>query len=583
MVVTPAPDGGIDNGHGLRQVARGFPRQLATPAPGWHVNADVVVVGSGVAGLSMALRLRETVDKVVLVTKTVMTSGSTVWAQGGIAAALAETDSPQAHASDTMTAGAGLCRASAVDALATEGPDRVGELIALGAQFDRGAAGGLSLTREGGHHADRIAHAGGDATGREISRALVTALSAVRDDPGIVVMENAMVIDVLTGHRGGKDVACGVTLHVIGEGTRDGVGAVLAPQVVLATGGIGQVYQSSTNPREATGDGTAAALRAGAAVADMEFVQFHPTVLWLGSGARGQQPLVSEAVRGEGAHLVNAHGERFMVGVHPLAELAPRDVVAKEIVRQMASTGQDHVFLDARHLGAQFCRRRFPGIDRRLRSLGLQMGEDLLPVRPAQHYHCGGVVTDTWGRTTLEGLYAVGEVACTGVNGANRLASNSLLEGLVFAKRAADVICEQYRQGAVVAPEVVPRNGLAELLPAATRVVVQQAATEGPGVSRDESGMAAAAKALYELAHHPKVRPSVASLGEWETTNLHQVATVLTAAALARQETRGGHDRSDYPAVDDNNWQVRQAFWVREQGDLVSVQVPLDHHFPFNV
>lgn len=583
MVVIPEPAFEPSGGDAPQRVASGFPRQLATPAPGWHVGADVVVVGSGVAGLSLALRLRETVDKVVLVTKTVMSSGSTVWAQGGIAAALAETDTPQAHAADTLTAGAGLCKGQAVAALTAEGPARVRELIAVGTQFDRGPGGELSLTREGGHHADRIAHAGGDATGREISRALVAVLSAVRDDPGIVVMENAMVIDVLTGRRGGRDVACGVTLHVIGEGTRDGVGAVLASHVVLATGGIGQVYQSSTNPREATGDGTAAALRAGAAVADMEFVQFHPTVLWLGSGARGQQPLVSEAVRGEGAHLVNAHGERFMEGVHPLAELAPRDVVAKEIVRQMASTGQDHVFLDARHLGAQFCRKRFPGIERRLRGLGLQMGEDLLPVRPAQHYHCGGVLADLWGRTTVEGLYAVGEVACTGVNGANRLASNSLLEGLVFARRAADVISEQCRQGMVAAPEPVERGGLAGLLPAATRVVVQQAATDGPGVSRDELGMVAAAKALYELAHHPKVRPSVASLGEWETTNLHQVATVLTAAALARQETRGGHDRSDFPAADDARWRVRQAFMVCGDGDLVTRQVPVDQQLPVEV
>ncbi len=381
-------------------------RRLVAPAPGWTAEADVIVVGSGIAGLTTALRLRRRVPRVLLVTKTVLSSGSTLWAQGGVAAALADTDSPDAHLQDTLVAGAGLCDAEAVRALVTEGPDRIHDLIALGAHFDTGADGEVLLTREGGHHADRIVHAGGDATGAEISRALVAALEAVRHDPGIEVIEHALVLDVLTGAPdadGRPGPACGVSLHVIGEGSRDGVGAALGRAVVLATGGIGQVFTSTTNPKEATGDGSAAAFRAGAELADLEFVQFHPTVLWLGAGARGQQTLISEAVRGEGARLVDVEGERFMVGQHELAELAPRDVVAKAIVRQMAATGSDHVFLDARHLGREFLAERFPTISKALAQNGFDLAEDLVPVAPAQHYHSGGVRVGLSGRSSLGG------------------------------------------------------------------------------------------------------------------------------------------------------------------------------------
>jgi L-aspartate oxidase len=539
--------------------------RLAAPDPGWSVEADAVVVGSGIAGMTAALELRSRVRRVLLVTKGVLSSGSTVWAQGGIAAALDPADSPAAHLRDTLVAGAGLCDPRAVETLVTEGPRRVRELVARGAVFDTGPDGVISLTREGGHLADRIAHAGGDATGAEISRALVAQIEAVREDPGIEVIEHALVLDVLTGTPGPDGApgpVAGVTLHVIGEGSRDGVGAALAPAVVLATGGIGQVYRSSTNPAQATGDGIAAALRAGALLGDLEFVQFHPTVLWLGAGVKGQLTLVSEAVRGEGALLLDTDGVRFMPDVHELAELAPRDVVAHAIVRQMAATGSDHVWLDARHLGGDFLRRRFPTIHERLAEHGIDPATDLVPVAPAQHYHSGGVVTDLDGRSSVTGLYAVGEVACTGVHGANRLASNSLLEGLVFAHRAARDVAARVEGGFLPRVEPVARPGEEALVAAASRARVQRVATDGPGVLRSADGLR---RALTSLARIPSDaqdrrddgRPlGEPQLAEWETTNVHQVATVLSLAALAREESRGGHARSDHPGQRDA-WRVR--------------------------
>lgn len=542
------------------------------------MSADAVVVGSGVAGLTAALALRTRVPRVLLITKSVLASGSTVWAQGGIAAALDPRDTPEAHLHDTLVAGAGLCDPAAVDVLVREGPGRVRELAGLGAAFDLDPAGEISLTREGGHNTNRIAHAGGDATGAEISRALVARLEAVRNDPGVEIIEHALVLDVLTAEPpadGGPAPVCGVTLHVRGEGERDGVGAALAPAVLLATGGIGQVYPSSTNPALATGDGLAAALRAGAAVADMEFVQFHPTVLWLGAGAKGQLPLVSEAVRGEGAMLVDVDGVRFMPDVHPMAELAPRDVVAHAIVRRMAATGADHVYLDCRHLDADFLHQRFPTIHARLLAEGIDLAEDLVPVAPAHHFHSGGVLTDLVGRSTVPGLYAAGEVACTGVHGANRLASNSLLEGLVFAHRAAADVGARLAAGELVQRDPVERPGAA-LVAAAARARVQRLARLGPGVIRSGAGLEAAARGLAEVPTDPAAPGVVAApqTAEWETTNLHQVATVLTATAAERTESRGGHYREDFPEPDDA-WRVRLAARLDPDGELVVERAPL--------
>ncbi|MFC0037031.1 L-aspartate oxidase [Actinomadura rayongensis] len=516
-----------------------IPRVLTAPAPGWTADTDIVVIGSGVAGLVAALNCRPH-GRVLLVTKALLDAGSTRWAQGGVAAALDPADTPGEHLADTLTAGVGLCSQDAVRALVTDGPDAVRRLIALGAEFDRAPGGDLALGREGGHHRRRIAHAGGDATGAEISRALRAALK----ESDVEVIEHALVLDLLLDAAGR---AAGVTLHVMGQGRPGGVGAVRARAVVLATGGLGQVFAATTNPEVSTGDGVALALRAGAAVTDLEFVQFHPTALWLGPDARGRQPLISEAVRGEGAHLVDRSGTRFMVGRHELAELAPRDVVAKGIMSRMAETGERHMLLDAREFGADLWERRFPTILAACRFHGIDPVTEPIPVVPAAHYASGGIRTDLHGRTTVPGLYACGETACTGVHGANRLASNSLLEGLVFAERiAAAVGAELGEPGPAVAP-----SGPSGLLDGGARDAIQRIMSADAGVLRDAAGLDRAARALDALAPSPDVAPDVAA---WEATNLHAVASAIVAAARRRTETRGSHWRDDHPERDDAAW-----------------------------
>jgi L-aspartate oxidase len=499
-----------------------------------------LVIGSGVAGLTAALHLREAGLHVTVVTKVNIDDGSTRWAQGGIAAVLDPLDTPEAHLADTMVAGVGLCDEAAVRVMVEEGPARVRELMRWGAEFDRHPDGSLMLTREGGHHANRIVHAGGDATGAEVQRALH---AAVRRDPWIRLVEHALVLDLMTDATGR---ACGITLHVLGEGARDGVGAYLARAVVLATGGMGQIFAATTNPIVSTGDGVALALRAGAAVTDIEFVQFHPTALYVGGagGGSAQQPLVSEALRGEGAYLVDGAGRRFMVGQHELAELAPRDVVAKGIHRQMLADGVDHVWLDARHIPD--LGHRFPTITASCQAIGVDPAADLIPVAPAAHYASGGVRTDLSGRTTIPGLYACGEVACTGVHGANRLASNSLLEGLVFARRIAGHIArdlpaqaDPVSAGAGTAPIAVTEEV------ATARVTLQQAMTRGAGVLRSADSLADTASVLAKLG---TIAPTSGNAG-WEQTNLLTVASALVAAATLREETRGCHWRDDFPAA----------------------------------
>jgi len=540
-------------------------RRLLAPTPGWRRETDVVVVGSGVAGVTTVLAVRHALPtaRILLATKSVLDDGSTRWAQGGIAAALGPGDTPEQHLQDTLTAGAGICDERAVRALVTDGPGAVQRLIELGASFDREPSGPLSLTREGGHLRRRIAHAGGDATGAEISRALLAALAEAGQSAELEVIEHALAIDLLQTADGR---AAGITLHVLGEGQRDGVGAVHARAVVLATGGFGQVYSATTNPPVSTGDGLALAMRAGAEAADLEFVQFHPTVLWLGPSSRGRQPLISEAVRGEGAVLIDAAGRRFMTGQHPLADLAPRDVVAKAIMRELLTSGTDHVYLDGRHLGPAEWTRRFPTILASCRAHGIDPVTEPIPVVPAAHYVSGGIRTDLHGRTSVPGLYACGEVACTGVHGANRLASNSLLEGLVFAERIAVALGRGLPPAADPAPDARP----ARLVDPAALGPLQQLMTADAGVLRSGPGLARAAAGLAELGLQDCDKPDADA---WQVTNLHLIATALVSSALAREETRGSHWREDFASTVDA-WRGHLIVSVGQSG-LTSVYEPV--------
>ncbi len=518
-------------------------QKLHAANPGWTINADVIVIGSGIAGLTAALTARRKNLSVLLLTKDVLSTGSTAWAQGGIAAALGPEDSPEQHFQDTLEAGAGLCDENSVKTLVQEGPSAVKKLINLGATFDLDPYGNVALTREGGHRRDRIAHAGGDATGAEISRALVAKVLA---DPKVKIFEHALVLDLL---KDKSEKVCGVTLHVMGKGKIDGVGAALGRAVVLATGGIGAVFEQTTNPLVATGDGVALALRAGARVADLEFVQFHPTVLWVGPNSRGSQPLISEAVRGEGAVLRNSQGIAFMQNIHPMKDLAPRDVVAHAVHEEIVNSDKPYVFLDGTKLGKDVWLQRFPNILASCRKNGIDPLTEMIPVVPAAHYASGGIVSNMDANTDIKGLFAVGECANTGVHGANRLASNSLLEGLVVANRLEKNLENLEKQ-----TDPVESSTKTTLIEGKSRKEITATTTQGAGAVRNANGLK---KTLEQLAQISLKTTQSSSTQSWEASNLLTVSTVIAQAALRREESRGSHWRSDFPQRNDQRWLVR--------------------------
>ncbi len=506
---------------------------------------DFLVVGGGIAGLSAVIRLAEQ-GRVLCVTKESLAESNTSYAQGGIAVAMGGEADVALHLSDTITAGDGLVDHTAAETLVSDGPRRVEELLAWGTEFDRGAAGELLRTREGAHSLSRILHAHGDATGREIARAL---LEHVRTLPTVELREWTTTVDLEIEEQR----VVGATLL----DSNDHLTTVRAGAVLIASGGAGQVYSDTTNPAVATGDGIAMAYRAGAAVEDMEFYQFHPTA-FLGEGA--PRFLLSEALRGEGALLVNARGERFMVPLHPQAELAPRDVVARAITREALS---GPVYLDMRGVKGVEFRERFPGISGFLSEYGLDLARDLVPVRPAAHYLMGGIRTDVAGRTTLPGLYAAGEAACTGVHGANRLASNSLLEGLVFGVAAAATMAREARTipaaSAVSPSQTPPHDTLShehtEAWIAHLRVLMWRDA----GLLRDAEGLH---RAQAELKQLKITLPAGITRRTVEARNLLTVAEMIVQCALGREESRGAHVRNQFPT---RNETARHSILARGQ------------------
>ncbi|MDQ6717076.1 MAG: L-aspartate oxidase [Gemmatimonadota bacterium] len=500
-----------------------------------RVRTRFLVVGSGVAGLHTAWRSSLHGDVTVL-TKRSLFDSATAYAQGGIAAALGAGDSPELHRIDTLAAGAALCDAKAVEVLVEEGPARVRELITAGAEFDLEPGGKLKLGKEAAHSRRRIVHAHGDQTGAEVARTLI---HRVRETESIDVMEKARVLELIV-HNG---VCHGVRAAVAGKAVE-----IIADATVLATGGCGQVYRYTTNPQVATGDGYAIAHRAGAKLADMEFVQFHPTAL---DTPENPLALISEAVRGEGAVLLNEEKVRFMTRRHKLAELAPRDIVAREIFRERK--GGRSVWLDARKLGRSF-EKRFPGIFALCKARGINPGKDLIPVTPAAHYMMGGIVTDLRGRANLSGLYACGEVSRTGVHGANRLASNSLLEGLVFAERVARDMIETVKK--VPAPRKVKWSVPTLRDRGAAQVAaddVRQVMWDYCGIDRSAKGLRLGLDSLDDIE---KRLP----YGATEEANMVETARLIAEGALLRKESRGGHYRSDFPRTK-RKWKGKHIEW----------------------
>jgi L-aspartate oxidase len=525
------------------------------------LDGDFLIIGSGIAALRAAAALG-VAGQVIVLTKAEPAEGSTGYAQGGIAAAVGETDSPERHARDTIEAGDGLCDERAVRILVEDGVQYVRELIEWGARFDRDGAGRLSLAREGAHSVPRVLHAR-DATGREIGRALWERVSA---DPAVRVIPHALAIEII------RESERAIGIRFLGADGKPGVARASA--ILIATGGAGQIYRETTNPAVACGDGITMAYRAGAAVADLEFVQFHPTALAVDGAPRF---LLSEALRGEGARLVNADGEPFMTQLDPLGDLAPRDRVARGISREAARTGQP-IYLSLQHLDPEYVLGRFPLIADACRRAGLDLARDRIPVGPAAHYLMGGVWTDLDGRTSIPGLFAAGEAACTGVHGANRLASNSLLEGLVFGARAGLAMRRWVsrddwptQSAARSSPEAArgsssDRHSLLKLR--MTDFEARDLMWRNVGLFRDRSGLEQAIlvfddawmSARESLAAGARLDAAV-----WRSLTILTVGRLIAKAAMRREESRGAHFRSDHPKRDDINW-------MRHMTDTIEVQ-----------
>jgi len=521
---------------------------------------DVLVVGSGIAGLSFSLKVAAGGHRVAIITKKDRAESNTNYAQGGIAAVTSETDDFELHVQDTLVAGDGLCKPEVVREIVREGPARIQELIEIGLRFTQ-YEGGFSLGKEGGHSKRRILHVQ-DVTGRAIEAAL---LKAVADDPNIEVFEHFQAIDLITtrkirtmGYSTGSDQGNDRILGLYAFNVKRSMVEIFrAPVILLATGGVGQVYQYTTNPEIATGDGIAMAYRAGVPVSNMEFIQFHPTTLF----SRGPDRfLISEAVRGEGAILRNQKLEAFMGRYHPQADLAPRDIVARAIDSEMKASGAEHVWLDITHHPESLLRERFPNIYAQCRAQGINIAEDLIPVVPAAHYLCGGVVTDLHGATPLPGLYACGEAACTGLHGANRLASNSLLEALVMSHRATSHLAEYLRSGPVRDHDLPPWID-GNVQDSDERVVLAHNWGELRRTLWDYVGIVRSTKRLE------RARTRIALLKKeiqdyyWnfslevrllELRNLIQIAELIVECALQRRESRGLHCISDFPEKDEN-------------------------------
>lgn len=505
-----------------------------------HLFAKVLVLGSGIAGLRAALAAAERVD-VLVVTKSAAEESNTRYAQGGIAAPIPPGDSVEDHGRDTMEAGAGLCDPKVVRDVIGAAPDAVRELIAWGARFDT-RRGKIDFAQEGGHGRPRVLHSGGDATGAEIERVL---LDRARSHPRITLLERTFAIDLITRQ--------GVVVGALTWDPVNGLRVISSGATVLATGGAGQLWRETTNPEIATGDGLALAFRAGATLADLEFMQFHPTTLYLAGATRA---LISEAVRGEGAVLRDRKGVRFMTDVHPQAELAPRDVVSRGIVRRMRETEDTNVYLDLTHLPAGQVRARFPGLASLCETFGLDIAKDPIPVRPAAHYMIGGVRVDARGRTTLRGLWACGEVAASGLHGANRLASNSLLEGLVCGRacgEAAAAAAARTKPGTLDVENEVALDGPGPIDLADARMSLRSLMWREVGLERDGAGLADAVKRLEFWSTYIARRVFHTPAG-WEIQDLLTLANLVTRSALAREESRGVHYRTDRPERDDQRW-----------------------------